>query len=145
MSDVCPISFDTINEKVARVNAAVIVVLLAAFVTFSSNVIIVVITADFLVRALRKPQFSPVAIVSKNLLKMLKSKPKKTNAGPKIFAAKLGFLFSLISAVLAFSNLALPSQIVAGVLAVFAFMEAAFGFCLACKVYPLLLKFKSAH
>lgn len=142
MSDVCPISFEQINEKVARLNGAQTTLLLIAFILTMNKFIVIFLCVDFLTRGFFKPKFSLIAIISKSILKFLKSKPQMTNAGPKIFAAKLGFLFSVITLVLSCLNQNLFSTIVAGMFGFFAFLEAAFGFCLACKVYPLLLKLK---
>jgi len=142
MTDVCPISFNQINEKAARVNGALTVALLVVFILTPFKWIAPVLCVDFFIRGFLKPKFSPLAAISKTILKICKSAPKMTNAGPKLFAAKLGCIFSIIVTGLTYSGLQLPAVIVAGVFAFFAFLEAAFGFCVACKVYPILLKLK---
>lgn len=142
MNEACPISFNQINEKVARLNGAQTVICLLLFILTPLKLIIVFLAIDFLIRGFLKPKFSPIAIASKTVLKLIKAEPKMTNAGPKLFAAKLGFIFSVIVTALYFINLWLPAVIVAGIFAFFAFLEAAFGYCVACKVYPILLKFK---
>jgi hypothetical protein len=141
MAEVCPISFDSINEKVARLNGITTTICLLAFIFTPFKAIIIFLAYDFLMRGFLKPKFSVLANLSKFILKMMKSKPKMTNAGPKKFAAKLGFIFSLMVIGLQFSGLSLFATIIAGVFAFFAFLEGAFGFCVACKVYPILLKF----
>lgn len=142
MHEACPISFNQINEKAARINGALTVTILAVFIYTSAKFIIILLGIDFLIRGFLKPKYSPLAIISKTLLKIVKATPKMTNSGPKLFAAKLGCIFSIIVAALFYSGLQTLSYCVAGTFAIFAFLEAAFGFCVACKVYPLLLKIK---
>jgi len=141
MQESCPISFDQINEKAARINGALTVILLVTFIFSQSIWIAAFLSIDFLTRGFLKPKFSLLAKISKGILKILRSKPQMTNAGPKLFAAKLGFAFSVMVSALFLADLILPSLVIAGIFAFFAFLEAAFGFCVACKVYPLLLKF----
>ncbi len=144
MSNVCPISFKQINEKAARINGALTVTTLAVYAATQSIYVIAFLAVDFLIRGFLSPKFSPLAIISKTILKTLKAKPKMTNAGPKLFAAKLGFIFSILILALSFLKLDMVNMAVISIFMFFAFLEAAFGFCLACKVYPLLLKFKKS-
>jgi hypothetical protein len=61
------------------------------------------------------------------------------NAGPKIFAARVGLILSASGAIaLLMGNLPL-AMIFAGVLSFFAFLESAFNYCVACKLYPYFL------
>jgi hypothetical protein len=136
----CPISDKRINENVARANASLTVILLAVYL-FSSNLFVVaLLLVDFLLRGLELSQYSPFAIVSKKITQMQKLKPKLINAGPKIFAARIGVFFSfsiLVSALFNFNTLAITF---AGIFGVCALLEAAVGFCLACQIYPILYK-----
>ena len=142
MSGSCPISFNQINEKAARINGALTVISLLVFIFTPFKLIIILLVLDFLIRGFFKPEYSFFSKKSKFILKLFKSEPKMTNAGPKLFAAKLGFVFSVIVAALHFLNLPLISNCIAAFFAFFAFLEAAFGLCIACKVYPLLMRLK---
>ncbi|MEZ4604107.1 MAG: DUF4395 family protein [Desulfobacterales bacterium] len=64
--------------------------------------------------------------------------PKKTNAGPKLFAARVGFVFCFLIALLYFTGVTELSRVVAAMLIFFALLEAAFGFCVACRMYPYM-------
>ncbi|MBW6535836.1 MAG: DUF4395 domain-containing protein, partial [Mariniphaga sp.] len=96
---------------------------------------------DFLMRSGRLAKFSLLGNSSKSIVKWLLLPAQLINAGPKIFAARIGFVFSaiiLVSVISGFTWLALGF---AAVLAFFSFMEAAFGFCVACEIYPYLYRY----
>ena len=136
----CPISFKKIDEHVARLNGFFTVVLLVVFLLTSNIFPVLFLIADFFVRSIEKPQYSPLAIVSKFLLKQLKVNPLLINAGPKIFAARIGLLFAVLvtlSSVLGFTTTAVVFTLIFGICAL---LEAVVGFCVACKIYPLVYR-----
>ena len=136
----CPISFKKIDEHVARLNGFFTVVLLVVFLLTSNIFPVLFLIADFFVRSIEKPQYSPLAIVSKFLLKQLKVNPLLINAGPKIFAARIGLLFAVLvtlSSVLGFTTTAVVFTLIFGICAL---LEAAVGFCVACRIYPLVYR-----
>ncbi len=136
----CPISYRKIDEHVARLNGFFTVLFLIVYVLTSNLIPVWILLVDFLARGLEKPQFSVFAIVSKFILQKLKVKPDLINAGPKIFAARVGLLFSVL--VLFFSLVGAPvtALVFAIVFGVCALLESALGFCVACKIYPILYK-----
>ena len=58
---------------------------------------------------------------------------------PKRFAQGMGLAFSLTATLLAFVFDAAAAWVVTGLLAAAAFLEAAFGLCLGCRVFALLI------
>ena len=137
----CPISDKKINERVARLNAIFTFSLLILFVITSRTVIISFLLIDFLLRAAELSQYSPLAILSRNIVKLLNIKPKPVNAGPKIFAARIGVVFSsglLLSTAFGGWNIIGISLI--SVFGVCAFLEGVFGICVACQIYPYVYK-----
>lgn len=137
----CPISFNKIDEHVARLNGFFTVALLVVFLLTGSVLPVVFLVLDFLARGLGQPQWSLLARSSTRILKSAGVKPKLLNAGPKLFAARVGLLFSvlvLLSAVVGWDIAAVVITLIFGVCA---FLEAAVGFCVACKLYPFLYKF----
>ncbi len=136
----CPISYKKIDENVARLNGFFTVVLLGVYLLTSSLVPVVFLVLDFLARGFEKPEYSLLARVSKFLLTALKVRPQLINAGPKIFAARVGLLFSVLviaTALPGWNTIALVITLLFGVCA---FLEAAIGFCVACKLYPFVYK-----
>jgi hypothetical protein len=136
----CPISFKKIDENVARLNGLFTVALLIVFLVTSSILPVLLLLADFLVRGIEKPQFSPLAIFSKFILSKLNAKSHLINAGPKIFAARIGLLFSVLITLSVLFGLNIPAIIFTAVFGFCAFLEAAFNYCVACKLYPFFYK-----
>jgi len=137
----CPISDRKINERVARVNAAFTVLFLIVFAYTGSFWFMAFMVADFLLRGTSLAQYSLVGITSKQIVKILPLEVQLINAGPKLFAARIGLLLSaviLLATLWRMNTLALG---VAGMLGLFSFLEAAFGFCVACKIYPFVYHF----
>lgn len=137
---ICPISNKKINETVARLNGFFTVLFLLTF-AFTGNILVIsFLVIDFLLRSTDLSKYSIFAILSKSIARNLALKENFINAGPKIFAARIGLVFSisiLFSALLGFSTAAYVFTAVFGLCA---FLEAAFGLCVACEIYPLVYK-----
>jgi hypothetical protein len=137
---ICPISDQKINERVARSNAILTVLFLSIYV-FTSNVFIIVfLLLDFFLRSADLTQYSPFTNFSRQIVKLLNLKPKPVNAGPKIFAARIGVVFNvavLLSALFGLNKFAFTFTVIFGICA---FLEAAVGFCVACQIYPFVYK-----
>lgn len=136
----CPISYKKIDEHVARLNGFFTVILLSVYVLTGSLLPLLVLAYDFLVRSIEKPQYSLLAILSKRLLALIPLKPLLINAGPKIFAARIGLLFTVF--ILFFQIIGAPvaALVFTAIFGLCAFLEAAIGFCVACKLYPFFYK-----
>lgn len=137
----CPISDKKVNDRVTRLNATFTVLLLILYVFTTNLSLISFLLIDFFLRSAELSQYSPIAFLSRNLVKLLKIKPKYVNAGPKIFAARIGVVFNiciLVSAAFGSDLLGFSFTVVFGACA---FLEAAFGLCVACQIYPFVYKF----
>jgi Domain of unknown function (DUF4395) len=137
----CPISDKKVNERVARLNAGITVMLLLFFIITHNIITIIFMTIDFFLRATGYSKLSPVSIISKYIIKWLPLKDHSINAGPKILAARIGLIFStliIVSLLMSFSYLSL---FIAGILGLFSFLEGAFGLCVACQIYPFVYRF----
>jgi len=141
MVEACPISLELINEKVARVNGALTVLSMIVFLFTPMKVIALILGADLFIRGFLKSSYSFYSLFSRNLLQVLNVAPVMTNAGPKIFAAKIGFIFCCIIFLFHFFGMPTVCFIFGSMLLFFAFLEAAFGFCVACQFYPYMPKF----
>jgi hypothetical protein len=136
----CPISDRRIDEHVARLNGAFTVVLLSVFLASGSIIPVVFLLIDFGLRSSRWYRYSVLSSVSKTIVQTVGLKPALINAGPKIFAARIGLVFNIA---IIFSFLAgwnTPALILAGIFTTFAFLESAFGICVACLIYPVVYK-----
>ncbi len=137
----CPISDKTIDENVARFNAAFTVALLIVFGFTHSVIPLMFLAIDFLFRSADLSAFSLLKISSQGLVRYLSLKKNHINAGPKIFAARLGFVMVIATTMSVFFRFEVLSYFLAGTLGLLSFLEAAFGFCVACKIYPFLYRF----
>ena len=141
MSLVCPISERKVDENIARLNAIFTFLITAAFVLSPFKWIIFILMVDFLLRRISNGQLSYVTQVSRLTSGALKFKKVSINAGPKLFAANVGFFLSILIAVFYYSGLPSAAYGVAGILAFFALLEAAFNICAACALYPFVSRF----
>jgi len=140
VAESCPICFELVDEKVSRLNAVWTVIISGIFVFTTYKWVIGVLLVDFFLRGFVSPKYSYISYLSKTILRVFKSSPKPVNAGPKVFAAKVGFVFCVFIVILYWFKYFFVSELLAVLLGFFAFLEAVFGFCLACKLYPLFFK-----
>lgn len=123
---------------VARVNGAFTVLLLLLFGFTGQWFIPAFLAADFLIRSGNLSRYSPIGYSSRNIVKLLPLKELLINAGPKIFAARIGLVFSVIILLASVTGMHLTALVFGSILGMFSFLEAAFGICVACKLYPFL-------
>ncbi len=138
MEKVCPITGKVVNENVARVNSALVILLFGLYLMTNNPLIIVFVLVDFAIRGYFDPKLSVLTSISTKLLAWFKVPPKRINAGPKMFAAQVGgglATFVLICHATGWNS---SGCVFAAVLMFFAFLETAFGYCVACKLYPLI-------
>jgi predicted cation transporter len=136
----CPMSDKRVNKWISRINAGLTFLILILFFYIQNPLIMLFLAVDFSLRGNDRSHYSPLAFISKQILKLLPLKPKSINAGPKFFAARIGWFFSILVLLFLVLKMPLTATVVAGVFAFFAFLEAFFGFCMACYVYPYVFK-----
>lgn len=137
---ICPISNKRVNERVARLNGFFTVLLIILFRFTGQWFIPAFLAIDFLMRSGGLSRFSPISFLSRSILKLLSIDKLLINAGPKIFAARIGLIISSAILVASLTGLNLLALSLAGILGLFSFLEAAFGFCVACEIYPYVYK-----
>ena len=131
-----------VNEVSARLVAAGVVVLALVTIVFNVPWLTLLIAYGFIARVAAGPRFSPLGLlVTKVLTPALPFKEKLVPGPPKRFAQAIGVVFSVTAAVLAVGlGLTTTAWVVLGVLAFFAFLESAFGLCVGCRVFAVLMK-----
>ncbi len=141
MSSACPITNETVDERGARLCALIVLVPLWLSLALASPWPALFLAVDFALRGFGGRRWSPVARLSRSLLAILRLAPRPTNAGPKAFAAKLGFGFSVVVA-LAFLLGLETLGVAAGVpFALCAILEGTLGFCVGCRMYQVAQRF----
>jgi hypothetical protein len=134
----CPVSSKKINESVARINGVFTAILLILAVSFHNVLPVIFLAIDFFFRASQYSGYSLIAITSKSIAKYLGLNENIINAGPKIFAARIGFVFSVLIIISFAFNVTLPIMALSSILFLCSALEAIFGFCVACELYPFV-------
>ncbi|WP_063023273.1 DUF4395 domain-containing protein [Nocardia niwae] len=148
-SEAIPVSADQVDVRGPRFAAwvttgALVVVLLAAAVSPGAAAVLIALqTIVFAVGAALGPRRHPygriyAAFVAPRLAPTSETEP----TAPLRFAQLLGFVFAAVSLL----GFALGSTVVGAVFAGFAlfaaFLNAAFGICLGCRIYPLVARLR---
>lgn len=131
----------------AWLTTAVLVAVLAVAIvsTSSAGILLAAQTAVFALGAALGPRRNPYGLVFANLVAPRLSAPSEREPIPPLrFAQLLGFSFAAVGTV-AFLLGAGAVGIVATAFALFAaLLNAAFGICLGCQIYPLAGRFRRA-
>lgn len=147
LTHACPIDNHKIDEHVTRLVALIVFCLLitAHLNPFSISLpIIILIFLDFLLRATKNTQYSPLARLSRFILNLLHINPKPIDRAPKLFAARIGLLMSTLLLIFIITSVE-PVQlyfIILGFFLLATFLESFFAFCLGCQLYSLLISFR---
>ena len=136
---VCPISNEKVNEHLTRLNAFFTILLVAAGFIFNSVWFPLLLLGDFFIRAFADSRYSPVSYASSGLARLLQLAKKPIDKAPKIFAARMGFMMTLVIALLFLLGFHMASMVVAGILVFFATLEFAFGICVGCYIYTYFI------
>jgi Domain of unknown function (DUF4395) len=131
-----------VNEYAARTVAAGVFVLCVAAIASGAGWLLVPLCCGFWARVVTGPTLSPLGqLATRVVAPMLSAAPRLVAGPPKRFAQALGVAFSSTAVVLWYGfGLSSAAWVVTGMLAAAAFLEAAFGFCLGCRVFGLLMR-----
>jgi len=131
-----------VNEVTARVTASGVVLLGALALTLQLPWLSVVLAVGFLLRVMSGPRLSPLALLaSRVIVPRLPWEPRLVAGPPRRFAQLIGLLFSLAAASLFYVfALDTAAYAVLGALVLAAVLESAFGICLGCRAFALLMR-----
>ncbi len=137
---VCPVSSERFSDQIPRVNALLVIVLLVLYVITQSWIIPAFLIFDYYSRGFLNSKFSLLAKLSVKTSKWLSLKGNMIDKAPKIFAARLGFTFTigiLFANLLGYTGISIG---ISSMLILFAGLECVLNFCLGCWVYTLLVQ-----
>ncbi len=129
-----------VNEKAARVVAAVVAV--AAAITLLSGWywLLVPIAYGFVARVLTGPTLSPLGRFAVWLAATRLGPPKHVPGPPKRFAQGIGAVCTVAAAVFALAlGWHTAADVVLAMMVTFATLEAAFTFCVGCEIFRGLM------
>jgi hypothetical protein len=131
-----------VNEVAARVVAGGVVVMCVVAIALRQQWLLVPLAYGFWARVLTGPTMSPLGqLATRVIAPRLGVRPRPVAGPPKRFAQAIGVLFSSAAVVLWFGIGAhTAAWVVIGLLAAAAVLESAFGLCLGCKVFTVLMR-----
>ncbi len=136
-----------IDVRGARFGALLTTFVLALTLATESWILALWQTAVFAIGASFGPARTPYASIFRAVVKpRLKSSPTFEDERPPRFAQAVGFLFGASALIGAVSGISLLFTLAIAFALGAAFLNAAFNFCLGCKVYLLFARvFKGSH
>ena len=130
-----------VNEKAARAVATGVVVLGAVILATGWTWLTVLLAYGFVARVLSGPTLSPLGRLATQVAAPRLGPPRLVPGPPKRFAQGIGAVLSLSAAVLALGFGATTAALVlVGLVTAAATLEAAFAFCLGCKIFAVLMR-----
>lgn len=131
-----------VNEVAARLVAGMVVGLSLAIILTDQPWLLFLLFYGFAARVLTGPNLSPMRLLATRVLvPVLGNRQRPVPGPPKRFAQTVGLVFSAVAVVLYFVvGTTTGAKGVAGVLAVFAALEAGVGFCAGCFVFGYLMR-----
>ena len=135
---VCPVSFTQIDNNISRITVFFNMLLIALYLFTGSPLFMWLVAIDYGIRALWAPRYSPLRWAAIQVGNLARIPQQMIDAAQKIFAARVGFLFAIVS-VLLFPVSATASTLVATVLLIFTFLDSVVGICFGCLVYNYIV------
>jgi hypothetical protein len=125
------------NETSARLVAGTVAVVAVIAVAFQQGWLLPVLAYGFVARVLTGPTLSPLGLLATRVVTPRLPVTHRYSPGPaKRFAQAIGAVFTVTATILWYAageNGAALALV--GVVAAFASLEAAFGFCVGCRVF----------
>ena len=132
---------DPVNEVSARLVAAGVVAMCVLAIALDLQWATIVIAYGFVARVLTGPTLSPLGqLVTRVVTPRLGIPERPVPGPPKRFAQGMGVAFSVTALVLSGLGYWTAAEVMLALLASAAFLESAFGLCLGCKVFAVLIR-----
>ncbi len=132
---------DPVNEVSARLVAAGVATMAIAAVVLDWRWLTIPLAYGFLARVLTGPKASPLGqLVTRVVTPRLPVAPRWVPGPPKRFAQGIGVGFSVSALVLTAAGAWGAAQVVLLLLTTAAVLEAAFGLCLGCQAFAVLMR-----
>jgi Domain of unknown function (DUF4395) len=130
-----------VNEVSARLVAAGVVLMCVLTISLGLRWATVLIAYGFVARVLTGPSLSPLGqLVTRVVTPRLRIPERPVAGPPKRFAQGVGAAVSLTALVLAGLGLWTAAAVFLGLLAAAALLESAFGLCLGCGAFAVLMR-----
>ncbi len=137
MAHTCPIEGTKLNEPTVRVVALLIAITASVGIYYQSSILFIFLASDFFVRGYNLKKWSLFRYIGIKTVTFFDVKEKLIDAGGKTFAAKIGFIISVLLTLFSLLHLPLAVVTLGGILFVFAALESALAYCVGCKIYTM--------
>jgi len=142
---ICPVSTERVDENRVRVTALGVILLMGGYFATGNALFPALAALDFYLRAFTKIPYSPIGWMAKQFVKWMGTQPVWIDKAPKIFAARIGLVLTVITTAAAMLGWSLTAYLTGCTLVLFAFLECGLNFCAGCwiytyVVYPLVRK-----
>lgn len=131
---ICPVSIERIEENTVRITGLLVALSLVLVIAFPILPLLIVIIIDYFIRAFTNRPSGPISWIAKQIARKINFAPKYIDKAPKIFAARVGFLFALTGFLIAL-HFPLPGTIIMLILCAFALLESVGNICMGCLIY----------
>ncbi len=136
----CPISREKVFVNIPRITALLVLSMLTAYLYSNQLVVLVILVVDFFIRGFGKSKYSPIALLANKIHGLFSwANERIINKAPKIFAARLGFVFTSLILVLSVLGFYGVSYLLSGLVILFASLECLVNFCVGCWVFTLFV------
>jgi len=140
MAQQCPLIFRQVDATVVRINTLFVMSAVVGFLISQSVIILLLLSADFLLRLYGYKHISPVHNLSLLIQQKFSFPSKMEDAGAKRLAAFFGVGFTIAMVLFYFIKLHWAVEAIAAVYLSCAALELLFGYCIACKIYYIAKK-----
>jgi len=136
---ICPVSPERVDENRVRITALGVILIMGVFFITGNVVFPAMLTVDFFMRAFTRVTFSPLSWLAHKLVMATGIKPVLIDKAPKVFAARIGLLFTISITAASLLGFPILANIVGATLVLFAFFECGLNFCTGCWMYTFIV------
>jgi len=136
---ICPVSSERVDENRVRVTALGVIFMMGAYFWTGMVIFPAILALDFYIRAFTRLPYSPISFLAYLFVKRMGTQALWIDKAPKIFAARIGLLLTLITTAAAILGWSLTAYLAGSTLVVFAFLECGLNFCAGCWVYTYVV------
>jgi hypothetical protein len=133
----CPVSFITVDENSIRINAAFNGIITIILMVTPFLPLFIFFVLDFFIKSISSKK-SPLSMLARFINSKLNLIPNPTDAGAKIFAARLGFIMLFIALMVELLGFSFEAKIILAIFFVCTFLEGTVSFCVGCLIYRYL-------
>ncbi|MFI5040610.1 MAG: DUF4395 domain-containing protein [Acidimicrobiales bacterium] len=129
-----------VNDVAARTVATGVVLMAAIAIVAGQLWLTIPLAYGFVARVVAGPRFSPLGqLATRVVAPRLPAYEKLVPGPPKRFAQAIGAVFTVGALILWLAGVGVAAAVLLGVLMVPATLEAAFGYCVGCNIFAMLM------